>query len=169
MKASHYLAIGIRLFSVALCLYTLQQSSILIEVLISGGINGVETSILFVLSTTVLPILAAAMLWCFPLTLSRSILKPEVDQPVECLSAQSVLTVLILAIGLYTMFYAVIDSIYWTTLWHMSSESQHSSAPIQLSEESKANMLATAIELTASIAILLKARSLSCRLLHFSN
>lgn len=168
MKPSHYLAIAVRLFSVVLFLYALRQSSILMEVIRSNSLNGAPVSIFFILATTLSPFAASIFLWFFPFTVSNLILKPEIDKTIEPMNAHSVLTVLVLSIGLYIFFYALIDSIYWVTLWHMSSQSQYASASLYLADDNKANMLATAVELAASVAILLKAKTLSYRILRLT-
>lgn len=165
MKSSHYLAIAVRLFSIVLFIYALRQSTMLIEVFTNGSINDIPVSIMFMLVTSIFPLVIAILLWYFPLSVSRSILKPDIDQPIEAMNAQSILTVLVLAIGLYVLYFAASDSIYWATLWHMSSQSNYSEAPLYLGGDNKANMVTTAVELAASIAIILKARTLSSRML----
>ena len=168
MKSSHYLAIAVRLFAIVIFLYALRQSTMLIELLMNGSINGMDVSIIFISITTLCPLIGAVLLWYFPFSITNSILRPEMDQAIEPMNAQSILTVFVLAIGLYAFYNAVIDSVYWLTLWHMSERSSYSGTPFDIGGESKANMVATAIELGASIAILLKARSLSCRMLRLA-
>lgn len=168
MKSSHYLAIAVRLFSIVLFVYSLRQSSLLVEYLVNDSINGMEASLFFISVSTLAPLFVAILLWYFPVSVARSILKPEIDQKLEPIRPQSVLTVLVLALGLYAFYYAVVESIYWLTLWHLSERSIFSEAPLYLTVENKANMVATAIELFASIIILFKARSISCRMLNLA-
>lgn len=168
MKSSHYLAIAVRLFAIAIFIYGLRQSTMLVEVLIRGSINDMNVSVIFMLAATLFPLVGAIFLWYFPFSVTSSILKPEIDQPVEPMDAQSVLTVLILAIGLVALYNAFVDSMFWLTLWHMSEQSMDSSVQLSLNSENKSNMVTTAIELGVSIAILLKAKSLSCRMLRLT-
>lgn len=167
MRPTHYLAIVVRLFSILLFLYGLRQSSFLIE-LVSGGLNGLSVSMAFAVSSVVLPLLVAAYLWYFPMMVAKSILKPEIDQPIEPMNAQSILTVLLLGIAAYYLYYAIIDAVYWATLWQMSARSQGGEAPLHLNEENKANMVAAALELFAASLIIIKARTLANKMLRLA-
>lgn len=168
MKSSHYLAIAVRLFSVALFLYALKNSLMLVEVISSGTINGIPASTVFILTTTLSPLAAAILLWLFPFSVTNLILKPETDLPVEPMGPAPLLTVLIISIGIYTLFYAIIDSIYWLNFWHLNSRNQVLSGPIPLGDPSKANMIATAFELAISMALVFKAKTLAFYTLKFS-
>lgn len=165
MKSSHYLAIAVRIFSIVLFLYSLRQSSFLFQYLVDVSISERRASLLFVSGTTLIPFVIAVILWLFPVSVAKSIVKPEVDQQIEPIQPQSALTVLVLVIGLIAFYYAVVDSVFWLTLWHMSERSTFSGTPLDLSTENKASMVATAIELCASVIILAKARSISRRML----
>jgi len=165
MKSSHYLAIAVRIFSIVLFLYSLRQSSFLFQYLAEPIISERRASLLFVSASTLVPFVIAALLWLFPVSVAKSIVKPEIDQKVEPIQPQSALTILVLVIGLFAFYYAVVDSVFWLTLWHMSERSTFSGAPLVLSMENKASMVATAIELFASVIILAKARSISRRML----
>jgi hypothetical protein len=168
MNTSYYLAIAVRLFSIGLFLYSLQQSSLIVEVLLEGSINGAAISIFFILATSVIPMIIAILLWLFPLLVSKAIIKSEFDKRVELISIHKLLTVFVLVIGLYCFYYAITDSVYWATLWKMSTNSHYSEIPIGLSIESKANMVATGIQLLLSIMLVVKARTISSFLLRIT-
>ncbi len=168
MKSSHYLAIAVRLFSIVLFIYALRQSTMLIEVIIKDSINGMPVSLLFISATVFSPLAISLLLWYFPLTVSNKILKPEIDKVIEPLSAISILTVMVLAIGLYVFYHAFIDSVYWATLWHMSSQGPNADASLYLMEDNKANIVATIVEIIVSIGLIFKAKSLSYRLLRLA-
>lgn len=167
MKPSYYLAVFVRMFSILLILYGLRQSSFLIG-LVTGELNGLTVSMAFAITSVVLPILVAVLLWCFPMKVAKTILKPEVDQPIEPMNAQSWLTVLLLAVATYYLYLALIDAVYWATIWQMSERSHGGHAPLNLIEENKANMLATIIELLVSATLILKARTISRKMLHMA-
>ena len=167
MRPTHYLAIAVRLFSILLFLYSIRQSSFLIEVL-GEGVNGLNVSVAFAVTSAVIPLLVAIYIWYFPMTVAKAILKPEIDQPIEPMNAQSILTVLILAISLYFIYVSIVDAVYWATLWQMAERSHSAEAPLYLNVENKANMVATAIELFTSAMIALKARSLAYRMLRIA-
>lgn len=88
-------------------------------------------------------------------------MKPEINEPMEPMGSHSVLTVLVLAIGLYAFYYAIIDAVYWAALWQMAERSGDMEASLYLGPENKANMVATAAELFIAIVILMKARSVA--------
>ena len=168
MKSSHYLAIAVRLFAIAIFIFGLRQSTMLVQVLMRGSINDMNVSTLFMLATTLFPLISSVFLWHFPFSVTNSILRPEIDLPVEPMNAQSMLTVLVLAIGLIALYNALIDSMFWLTLWHMSEQSMYSDVQLSINNENKANMVSTALELGLSIIIILKAKSLSCRMLRLT-
>ena len=162
MKSSHYLAIALRVFAIFLVFYGLQQSSTLMEVFGTGGINGITVSILFALSTTICPILMALVLWFFPATVTNLILTPAMDKPVEPIQVKEVLTVLVLGISLFSLYNAIIDSVYWATWWKMASNSEYMvGTSLSLDSETRANMVTTALEVVVSLFLLFKARTVA--------
>lgn len=168
MKSSHYLAIAVRLFAIVLFIFSLRQSTSLVEVFLSDSINGMPVSTLFIAGTVLIPLIVSLLLWFFPLSVSKSILKPEIDLPIEPINSTIILTVFVLAIGLYVFYYAFVDLVYWAVLWNMESHSQYSMAPLSLTEDNKANMVATALELVISIGLILKAKTLASNMLRFA-
>lgn len=160
MKPTHYFAIMIRLFAIALAVYAIRQSSVLFELLTNGSIQDFELSIVFVLVTVLCPLVVSILLWFFPMTVSASIIRPELDQSFEPTGAAGLLTVLVLAIGLYVLYFAISDSVYWLTLWQMSRDN-YSEAALYLGAESKANMIATGIELLLAVVLVARARTVS--------
>ena len=84
------------------------------------------------------------------------------------MSALSILTVLVLAIGLYVFYQAFVDSVYWATLWHMSSQGPNADASLYLMEDNKASIVTTIVELVVSAGLILKAKSLSYRMLRLT-
>ncbi|CAH0991964.1 hypothetical protein SIN8267_02079 [Sinobacterium norvegicum] len=168
MKSSHYLAIAVKLFAIVLFIFSLRQSTSLVEVFLSDSINGMPVSTLFIAGTVLIPLIVSLLLWFFPLSVSKSILKPEIDLPIEPINSTTILTVFVLAIGLYVFYYAFVDLVYWAVLWNMESHSQYSMAPLSLTEDNKANMVATALELVISIGLILKAKTLASNMLKFA-
>lgn len=168
MKPNHYLAIAVRLFAIVLFLYALRQSTMLVQVLFNGDVNGANVSALMIFATSFCPLVIAMLLWYFPSSVANSILKPEMNQTIEPMSARSTLTVIILAVGLFAFYSAAVDAVYWLIAWNMTERNHYSGMLADLSGEQKASMITTAIELVTSIAIILKAKSLSYRMLHLA-
>jgi len=167
MRPTHYLAVAVRLFSLFMVFLAVRQSSVFIE-LMGGDTSGPVLSWFFAITSTALPAIAAVFLWFFPMMVAKSIIKPDIDQPLEQMGAQSVLTVLILAIALYNLHSSLMDTVYWVTLWQVSERSHGLEAAIYLNPESKANMLTTGAELLLSILVIVKARSLAVHVLRLA-
>lgn len=167
MKPTHYFAIMVRLFAIALAIYAIRQSSLLFEVLRSGGIQGYELSAAYAWVTVLCPLIVSILLWFFPMTVSASIIRSELDQPFEAVNAASILTVLVLAIGLYVLYIAISGTVYWLTLWQMSHGS-YSDAALYLGVDSKANMIATGIELILAVFLVARARIVSGLILNLT-
>lgn len=168
MKSSHYLTIAVRLFSVVLFIYALRQSTILLELIIKDSINGMPVSLLFISVTVFSPLAISLLLWNFPLIVSKKILKPEIDKVIKPMSTLSILTVLVLGIGLFVFYQALVDSIYWATIWHMSAQGPNADASLYLMEDNKANIVTTIAEVVVSIGLIFKAKSLSYYMLRFA-
>jgi hypothetical protein len=101
------------------------------------------------------------LLWFFPYSVAKSIIRPEIDRPVEPIESKSMLTIFVIILGLYFFYNALIDSIYWLTAWNISSQYETS----DLSVDNKSNMIGTIFELLISISLIIKAKSLSIYLI----
>lgn len=161
MKSSQYLAIAVRLFSIMVFMAGLRQLSPLLELIISGNINGMEVSYFFAILMAMVPILFSIALWLFPVSVSALILKPELDQNVVPLSQGSWLVVILIGLGLYTLYYAVSDSMSWLYFWHMSTQHAYDDVDFLLRGEDKAEMFITFLEVLASLSLVLKAKTIS--------
>ncbi|MBL4882835.1 MAG: hypothetical protein JKX82_16280 [Oleispira sp.] len=158
MRSSHYLAIAVRIFALMLFIYGLRQMFPVLELFLLGTVNGMEVSPFFVIVTSIIPILFSIVLWLFPLSISASILKPEMDLDVVPLSQGDWLVVLLIGLGLYTLYLAISDSIFWLYLLHISSLSNSS---LEMRVEDKANLVISLLEVTVSIFLILKAKTMA--------
>lgn len=168
MKSHHYLAIIVRLFSIALFVYGIRQMGFLIEVVLTGMASEIRYSILFAASTAAIPLLISILLWVCPVTISKSIIPPEANLEIQPVNVQNLLTILIIAIGLYVFYFALTDSIYWAIVYKATQLGTYNGAEIGLAEENKANMIVTVIQLCVSLAFIAKAKSFAFQLLRFA-
>ncbi|MCW9015863.1 MAG: hypothetical protein OQJ89_02735, partial [Kangiellaceae bacterium] len=90
------------------------------------------------------------------------------NEQVKAISSQSTLTVLILAIGVYTFYYAVVNSIYWITLAHVFVRDEYGGIVKSLSNQDKAHIFSTIIEFILSLVLIAKAKTISRKLSDFS-
>ncbi|MEH6450486.1 MAG: hypothetical protein V7765_17580 [Oleispira sp.] len=165
MKTSQYLAIAVRLFSIMLFITGLRQLLPLIELITSGSVNGMGVSLIFAIPMALIPILFSFVLWFFPVSVSALIIRPEMDQNVVPLTQGSWLVIMIISLGLGTLYYAVGDAIAWLYFWHMSINSSFDDENIVLRAGDKANMFITLLELIASLFLIIKAKTVSRYLL----
>jgi hypothetical protein len=169
MKTSLYLAIAVRLFSIMLFIAGLRQLIPLLELIISGSINGMAASLFFAVSMALVPLLFSFLLWFFPMSVSALIIRPEMDKDVIPLTQGNWLVVMLISLGLYTLYYIVGDSLFWLYLLHVSTQSSFDSADLVLRGEDKANMFITLLELIASLSLVLKAKTISRYLLKITS
>ena len=159
MKGSHYLALFVRLFAIAMALFFLDRVVVLAY---SLGEPSQHFSIhdVFSLVSAIFPLFVSLILWQFPLLVSRTILKSEMDGDVDGSkpTPADMLAVIVAGIGLYTLYYAVVDAVYWGALWAYTEEQKHVGQLFDINADRKANMLATGVELVAALVLLVKAR-----------
>ncbi len=164
MKPTYYFAIAVRLFAIYLFLYGIQRSSFIIE-MIAVGASQFSVSWFYSVVLTIAPILFAAYLWFFPLVIAKKIIKPELDQALEAIDPQGMLTILILAMALFFLYNAIIDGVYWVSIWQII---ERSDSITSLADENKADMIATGFEFAVSFILLMSAKSLARNLLNLA-
>jgi hypothetical protein len=142
-------------------LFGLAHANSLVSLLSRGAQTGLVVDYLYGIVATALPIFIAAVFWFFPLSLARFIVKPELDNEVSLIDAESFLTVLVVAISIFALYHAVVDAVYWGTLLNISSNAQRNGIGFEITAEHRANMVATGFELAAAILLLGKARAVS--------
>ncbi|WP_157497139.1 hypothetical protein [Hahella ganghwensis] len=117
-------------------------------------------------ASSLIPFFIAMLLWFFPMTVSRSILKPDLDKVIEPVSPGNTLTVILLAMGLYFFYNAAVDASHWLTILFMNARSaQYAQDFFHISPEHKAQMVAIALELILSTVLILKAKTVSQKML----
>ncbi|KZZ45712.1 hypothetical protein A3759_09005 [Thalassolituus sp. HI0120] len=155
-----YLAIGVRLFAIALAVSAIKNSYYFIQAVIEnfGGFNHWPS---WFITSVIVPIAFTVILWRFPLLVSHKIIKPELDDKLNPLTVQAFVQVMVAGLGLYFLFYAMVDVIYYLTLFWLSNQPADPDAFMYMNSDTKANIVATAIELLVSAFILFKCRSIS--------
>jgi len=155
MKAHHYIAIALKIFSLTLAIYSIRFISPLFESLQYGTVNGMVFGGWFALLNLATVWIMAALLWMFPLTVSKRILKSELDLDVEPLATPSMFTVIVASIGLYTLANGGIDLVYWAIYLRMASENTFQAAD----PHSISSMIATILEFLVGLFLVLKCRT----------
>ena len=156
MQIHQYLAIGLRIFAVALFIYGIQFTGSVIELFRFGTVSGIEASALFIILNPIVPWVIAALLWLFPVTIAKSFLSPSLDSKVEPISNPTILAVFIAAIGLYVFAFGVIDMSYWVTILYLMAQSNS-----EIPNDTKANITATVLQLIFSSLLIARCRTVS--------
>lgn len=157
MKPHHYLGIGLRIFAIVLFVYVFRQSIQLFTFLTSGSLHVANIPIMPLL-VTLLSLIAAIACWLFPITIAKNIINPELDRDIQPVNYPSLLTVVILAIGLFLTFKAISDIVYWLTYLNIVPSGAYD-------PDAKALMVATVVETVVAFALVGRARTIAHYLL----
>ena len=160
MQTYQYLAIGFRLLSIVFFIYSLKQVALFIAVLFTDTYAGMPASPFFFLAMAAIPLIVAAALWVFPAKIAKKVVPSTSQVTVE--KKFSIFVALLLTFGLIVLFYAIVDVIYWITYLHLlASNLETYELAVDVTQNDKANMLATAFELVAALFIISRAKYLA--------
>ena len=163
MRIHHYFAIGLKIFSLVLFIYGVTYAAPLIEIYTTGTVNGIQADVSYYAINLALIIFVAVYLWFFPVSTSKWFLGAQQNQEVVPLPKQDTLAIFIVAIGLYVFAWGIIDIVYWASFLHLGLTFDPSAET--LSPESKANIVATIIQLILGAGLILKSQTLSAKIL----
>lgn len=158
MYAHHYLAIGFKLFAIWLGLYSSHKLAYLLENILYGTVQGIEASLLYSAFLYLTPFIVVALLWKFPITLAKAIIPTNADLKPNPLSPKAFAGVLISLLGLFFLYRASMDSLYWLTIL---SFSENYGSFANYTTESKAAMVTTVLEFIAALLFLIKTKQIS--------
>ena len=160
MSREDIVAIASRLF--ALFLVVLGFRSLAALVKFAGSPDSTTALIAFVVVVALVPLVIAALLWFFPLTVARKLL-PVMRTPAPSLSiGGDVMPVALTVMGLWVLATSLSDFVYWLTLLLYAS---HSTIPVEFPPEQKARIASTVIELGIGIWLVFGAKGLGSLLL----
>ena len=161
MKASHYIAIGVRLFSVFIFIVAFRRILLLPEVLIYGTIDGIGASISFMIISAIVPTIIATALWLFPSKTANFIVRKEIDNDITPINPLEFSIVIVAGLGLYLLYFSISDSIYWLTVFNVSEPNSYASNGSGIGGQSKAAIIATSLEIVMSLTLILKSKTIS--------
>lgn len=165
MNQVNYFGVIVRLFAIALFVYGIGRLEVVVSY--SNSASTIQPSIIFSMLSACLPIFISILIWFFPMMIARKIL-PDPEETLQPISSTSLLTVFVLAIGVYTFYYALVDAIFWLTYVHAFNRDNYGMVELQLTGDNKANIFITAVEFVVSIVIIAKAKTISSKLFLFS-
>jgi hypothetical protein len=114
MNKEQVVGIAVRLFAIFLGIYTFRHVSGLLPYAAAPSPNYISFSFLFLLAA--FPLLAAILLWLFPLAVAAKIIPniKEKETP-AALDAGGIEVVAFSVMGLWVLTYAIPDIFYWVT------------------------------------------------------
>lgn len=157
MSKKEIVVLVLRISSLALVFYTLNQSVPTLEVWKESVGFNLSSSLLMVFG----PIILAIFTWVFAFQLAHVFLPTiteEKDEPKLNLERQQIEETLFTVIGVFVLTYAIPDAFYWLSFWYRSS-----SLNIDmnlLSPEFVAPIFTTGIELVIGFWLLFGAKGL---------
>lgn len=147
----------------------MQYVQMLIQLLVTGEVDGTALPIWFVLLIIGVPLSIAIFLWLFPLTISKAIIPHELNQPFESTNPLGILTVLISAMGLFFLYYAISETAYWLIVFVSSAIGTSNGVPIGLPENADSYSLSTALDMAMALIMIFKSKTIAKALMKKSN
>ncbi len=157
MDKKVFLAVGVRLFAIALAIYSLKSMP---GMYIYFDNENHQSAALMFAGLFVFLMLLAIILWKFPLTVASNII-PKAGNIEETAnwSEKQVLVVGLILIGVYFFYYAISDAIYWLYIWNYSQS--FTGMEIELNTDQKAKIFTTVVEFIFSLSLIFGSKGIS--------
>ncbi len=156
MQREQLVAVAIRVFAIFIVIYTIRYGASLLPIIESS--DPVSASRAFFGFSVVPPLLAAAILWLFPLSLARGLLpKVSAFEPNGALGAGDIQVVALAVLGVWVLGSAIPDVFYWVIFIYFTNKSGIG----PLTPERMGNVAATIVELGVGFGLLFGARGIS--------
>ena len=156
----------IRLFAIALLIYGVGRMEYIVNLATYSNSN-LGPSTFFAITSSILPILISIILWFFPITVAGKILPFTEDKEIVT-NSHTILTTLVLAIGVYTFYNAIVDSMFWVTYANVFVRDEFGNISKVLSNQDKANIIVTILEFILALVLLARAKTISSLLMKFT-
>ncbi len=158
MQKEQIVAIAVRLFAIFLVVYAFRHASSMLP--LTNYPPPQNISYIFIASATLPLLLAALLLWIFPLTIAAKLLpRSRRTESAGALSATEIQAVAFSILGLWVLTTAVPDIFYWITyVYVMKNGGVDNSA---FSPNLSGRIGATVVELVIGIWLLFGARGLT--------
>ncbi len=160
----NYLSLGVRLFAIASLLYSLEAFGLFFQYYIDENQYNAKPSLVVVLANFIVPLLLAVFMWLSPRTITKKLLGNDIYQP-NSIQTESLLSIIIIGIGLFTFYYAFVDTWYWIIFYNAISSSSQIPTVILLPEQ-KASIWITGIQIAISAVLILKSKTIAKWLLN---
>ena len=157
MQKVQIVGIAVRLFAIFLFLYTVRYASGLLPRAAASPPDNV--SLLFIFVIALFPILAAILLWFFPLTVATKIV-PNIKKEIKAssLNASEIEAVAFSVMGLWVLTFAIPDVFYWVTFAFLLKNIEVGN--LHLTPDNVASIVTTVVELVIGFWLLLGSRGI---------
>lgn len=156
----HYLALFVKIFAVALFLYSIAILNRLLQIYLAGFTLESEPYILVTGLNFLVPLFLSIIFWKFPKLITKKIYNG--DENFGELHSMPLLASIIAGTGIFYLFHAFSDAMYWLVFMSSMNGSQDTTY-IQGSMEHDytAAIVVTAIELILALILILKCKSIA--------
>jgi len=143
--------LAVRLFALFLGVYVLRYGSGLIPYLADSSTFTI--SLTYLILVVLCPVLAAVLLWMFPLTIAAKLI-PDIkkQEPPKAIDSAEIEVVAFSILGLWVLANAIQDAFHWATYVYIIKNSV--TPKVELTPENIGNIVATVVELVIGLWIL---------------
>jgi hypothetical protein len=143
--------LAIRLFAVFLFIYILRYAGSLLPYLDDS--SSYKISGIFIILTALFPILGAALLWFFPITIAKKLI-PDIKykEPTKTIKSGEIELVALSILGIWVLTSAIPDVVRWATFVYIVKNSEMGSTKIP--PDNIAYIIATIVELVIGFWLL---------------
>jgi hypothetical protein len=157
MHKTEFVAIGVRLFAIALAIYSLKNFP---GMYMYFDAQHDQSSANLYAGLFLFMLLLAILLWHFPLSVASKITpKTASNETSISWSEKDLLTVGLILIGVYLFYHVISDSIYW--LYVLNVSHTYTGMEIELNSDQKASIYSTAVEFFLSLSLIIGAKGIS--------
>jgi hypothetical protein len=157
VQKEQIVGIAVRLFAVFLTIYVLRHASGLIPYLADS--SSYPISALFLFLIVLFPLLAAMLLWLFPLTVAAKLIPDINAKEASKTSGSGEWEVVAFSVlGLWVLTSAIPDAFHWATFVYVLNSSEM--GRMALSPDNIGNIVATVVELVVGFWLLFGSKGL---------
>ena len=151
-----------RVLAICIFLLALRESTKFFGMIFGGDYDHINLPQWIYLASTSLSMIIAIILWFFPLSLARSLVREDFDHEIQPINSTNMLAAMIAVIGLFTFYYAFSDALYWLVYSNFAAKNPDAIDTNSLSHFSdRANAIVTVVELVVSVLLAFKSKAIA--------
>ncbi|MEN8170879.1 MAG: hypothetical protein ABFS08_11715 [Pseudomonadota bacterium] len=164
-------AVIVRLFAIALLVYTIRQTPdfvLFYKIDFDSSIDIAafyETRAFALLMIMILGLALSLFLWFFPLTIARRLVPNANGEEVRKWDNDTQLSVAFIILGVYFSYFAIVDLLYWAMMVVLSIRHHDLLGPLEV--EDWVNICLTFVELFLAVLLIFRSRGITRLILKF--